>query len=158
MRTCVGLIVTIIMFLHTPLLSFAEGNRDVSDDQVAEDSIGPILEHASDYSFIQVGDRNYKVDKVNILETEGAPQPASRADFREDDIVGIIPGGKSDDLFWIAEKVNIYRGDLRQEMMEELQLHNVTQKSLTDNTEKASSKPAPSRENKIIFENGVWHN
>jgi len=160
----VALIVTMIAALLTPLLGVAGDTPEEIDDQVMESTTGYILERAPDNSFIQVGDRNYRVGKVEVLAEEGNPQSVGREEIQEDDIVRVIPGAKGVDSFWYAEKVIIYRGELREEIVQGLgqgavrETADGTKKNNLDTTDKTPSSTKEHRQNKIIFENGVWHN
>jgi len=164
MITRVFLILAMIVTLLIPLWCTAEGIQGESNEQDMKNTTGYILERARDNSFIQVGDRNYRVGIVEILAEKGHPQQAGRADIQDKDIVHVIPGAKSVDSFWYAEKITIYRGALREEIAQGLEqsfagkMADAPQTSTGNKTDTSSSSAQQHRQEKIIFENGVWHN
>ena len=116
--------------------------------------IGVIVETSQDKQYIQVKDRIYKVERVELLEVAGEPKPGMVKDLAEGAIVKVVMGDGIDE-FRHASLVTVYRGSMEKSLMEEMEL---SPEDLPGRKPSLEQVSAPIRKSVIRFENGVWKN
>jgi hypothetical protein len=105
-----SIIVILLMTLFLiPGISLAEDEEEVT-------VLGKILEMVSNKGIIQVGDRNYRVEKVVIDDgSEKEPILGGILDLKVGSLVRVYVGEK-DEGFWKAKKVVLFVGAKREEV------------------------------------------
>ncbi|WP_456387880.1 hypothetical protein [Desulfolithobacter sp.] len=137
-----------------------------SEDLLAEGINGYILEISLAHSLVQIGDRSFRVEQVVVVDSdEGVEKQGSMNDLHIGDLVRIDEmDAIRDGSTWIARKIIVYRGSAQTKIGEQFkvalpvavpgsdatQVHDTSSPGGTDRVRKGSDR--------IIFENGVWHN
>ncbi|WP_457574266.1 hypothetical protein [Desulfolithobacter sp.] len=153
-----------------PALCLAAVAGEDNEDLIAQGVLGYVLEISPTHSLVQVGDRSFRVEQVVVVDSDdGVEKTGSLNDLHPGDLVAI---GETDTdregSIWIARKMVVYRGAAQAEIAAQL-------KAVLPLAEPGSDAPSlqnspssgssPDRtdsvrrgRDRIIFENGVWHN
>jgi len=82
--------------------------------------IGKVRELVKSENVIQVRERNYKVELILVdFGLDEEPVMGGMMDLEEGSLVKVYVKGKGDN-FWMAEKVIVFTGEKREEMLKEL--------------------------------------
>ncbi len=125
----------------------------------ADIDVGEITEISGDREYIQVKDRTYKVERVEILESLEQPAvPGSSQDLAEGKIVQVLRGEK-EGSFWYANLIAVYDGDLAVQMREKLELP-VPEKRSGDQVRQQSYGERATDQGSLptLGEDGIWRN
>ena len=107
------ILICVMTALLFPLISYAEDE----DNYI----IGEIRELVQWENVIQVGERNYIVEMVLVDFGMGEePVMGSMSDLKERSLVKVYVKGKGEN-YWIAEKVVVFEGKKREEMLKQME-------------------------------------
>ncbi len=163
-------IVPLILSLLLPTLCLAAVAGEDNEDLIAHGVIGYVLEISPTHSLVQVGDRSYRVEQVVVVDSDdGVEKPGSMNDLHPGDLVGIDEtDADRERSMWVARKMVVYRGAAQTEIAEQLKVvlplavPGIDATRLRNTPSSGSSPNRADRvrkgRDKIIFENGVWHN
>lgn len=117
MRKASLILITVFM-VTTFLLTGVSQGQEEEEDTV----IGVIIEIVPEEQIIQVGDRNYIVKTVYLDDgyTE-TPRIGRFGSLEVESLVEVYEGDKDNEGFWQAEKVILYSGEKKEDILREME-------------------------------------
>lgn len=117
MKMTSSVVILNLIFLFNTLLLVTVSNGQEEENTV----IGKIVEMAISENIIQVGNRNYIVEKVSLdYGTDETPIIGRFSNLKLGEVVKIYEGDKKEG-FWEAKEVVLYLGEKREEILKELE-------------------------------------